>query len=81
MFGPLADTQADWDIVVEPAGPGGEGSGMFTNGVFISPTTEHPEEAEIWLEFLTSSDDAAQIRLDAAWELPPVADGSKHHLP
>jgi len=77
MFGPLAETQADWDIVVEPAGPGGEGSGMFTNGVFISQTTEHPEEAQMWLEFLTSSDDAVQIRLDAAWELPPVADGSK----
>lgn len=77
LFGPLADTKADWDIVVEPAGPGGEGSGMFANGVFISQNTKHQEEAEKWLRFLTSSDSAIQIRLDAAWELPPVADKAK----
>ncbi len=77
MFGPLADTSFAWDVVPEPAGPGGEGSGMFANGVFVSKTTAHPQEAQEWLQFLTSSDETVQIRLDAAWELPPVADDSK----
>lgn len=77
MFGPLSTIDVDWDVVPEPAGPGGEGNGMFANGVFISSTTEHPEEAQQWLEFLTSSPEAVQIRLDAAWELPPVSDEAK----
>jgi multiple sugar transport system substrate-binding protein len=77
MFGPLAEIDVDWDVVPEPAGPGGEGNGMFANGVFISSTSEHPEEAQKWLEFLTSSEEAVQIRLDAAWELPPVSDEAK----
>lgn len=77
MFGPLADTKPKWDVVVEPAGPGGEGSGMFTNGVFVSQTSKHPAEAATWLKFLTSSDPAIQIRLKASWELPPITDPAK----
>jgi multiple sugar transport system substrate-binding protein len=82
MFGPLADTEPDWDIAVEPAGPAGPGSGMFANGVFISRTTEHPAEAERWLTFLTGSDETVEIRINAAWELPPVTDEAKlaHYL-
>jgi multiple sugar transport system substrate-binding protein len=77
MFGPLADIDVDWDVVPEPAGPGGEGNGMFANGVFVSNTSEHPAEAQKWLEFLSSSDEAVQIRLDAAWELPPISSDAK----
>lgn len=73
MFGPLADVPFAWDIVVEP-GDATQASAMFTNGVVVNAASEHPEEAQAWLEFLTSSQAMVDTRLEAGWELPPVAD-------
>lgn len=76
MFGPLADAPFEWDVVVEP-GDTNQASAMFTNGVVVSANSEHPEEAQAWLEFLTSSDTTVETRLNAGWELPPIADQDK----
>ncbi|WP_166354718.1 ABC transporter substrate-binding protein [Phytoactinopolyspora limicola] len=76
MFGPLADTPFEWDIVVEP-GNATQASAMFTNGVVVSAGSDHPEEAQRWLEYLTSSDAMVDTRLEAGWELPPIADTDK----
>lgn len=76
MFGALADVDFEWDIVVEP-GDTTKASAMFANGAVVSATSEHPEEAQRWLDFLATSDVTTQLRLDTSWELPPVADESK----
>jgi multiple sugar transport system substrate-binding protein len=76
MFGALADVDFAWDIVVEP-GNTQKASAMFTNGVAVSATSEHPEAAQQWLEFLTASDTTVDTRLATGWELPPVADDSQ----
>ncbi|SDU21244.1 ABC transporter substrate-binding protein [Jiangella alkaliphila] len=76
MFGPLADVPFEWDVVVEP-GDTTPASAMFTNGVVVSANSEHPEETQAWLEFLTSSDTTVDTRLSAGWELPPIADQDK----
>ncbi|NEE02492.1 ABC transporter substrate-binding protein [Phytoactinopolyspora halotolerans] len=76
MFGGLADTSFEWDIVVEP-GNTQNASAMFANGAVVSADSEHPEAAQQWIDFLAASDTTADIRLETSWELPPVADESK----
>ena len=73
MFGALADTDFTWDIAVEP-GDVQHASAMFSNAVGVSAGSEHIEAATAFAEFLTSSPTAVEVRLDAGWELPPIAD-------
>ncbi len=76
MFGALADTEGlNYDIAVEP-GNTQKASAMFANGVVVNATSEKQEAAEQWAEWLTGSDIAATTRVEAGWELPPVADQS-----
>ncbi len=76
MFSGLAETDFEWDVVVEP-GNTQKASAMFTNGVVVSADSENQEAAQKWITFLTSSDEMVQKRLDTSWELPPVADESQ----
>lgn len=73
MFGTVADAGIGWDIAVEP-GNTQKASAMFSNALGVSATSEHPAEAQAFAEFLSGSADAAQVRLESGWELPPVAD-------
>ena len=73
IFGALADVPFTWDIAVEP-GNTQQASAVFSNAVGVSATSEHPEAAAKWAEFLTSSDVMVQARLDSGWELPPISD-------
>jgi multiple sugar transport system substrate-binding protein len=73
MFGAMAEVPFDWDVVVEP-GDTTKASAMFSNSAVVSADTDHLEAAELWVQFLGSSDTAVQTRLDASWELPPIAD-------
>ncbi len=73
MFGSLADADFGWDIAVEP-GDAQHASALFSNAVGVSAGTEHQEEATAFAEFLTSSQTMVDTRLEAGWELPPVAD-------
>lgn len=75
MFGPLADSEVRWDIAVEP-GSTQKASAMFTNGVVVSASSKKQAAAQTWIEFLTSSEVMATLRIDTGWELPPVADES-----
>ncbi|HMO10405.1 MAG TPA: sugar ABC transporter substrate-binding protein [Actinotalea sp.] len=75
MFGSMADSDVNWDIAVEP-GNTTQASAMFSNALGVSATSAHPAEAQAFAEFLAGSDVSAQVRLDAGWELPPVADES-----
>lgn len=76
VFGAFADTPANWDIAVEP-GNGTVANAVFSNAVGVSVNSKHPAEAQKWAEFLSSSDAAVNVRLDASWELPTIADTSK----
>jgi len=73
MFGAFADAPFAWDIAVEP-GNTEQASAVFSNAVGVSASSENIEAATKWAEFLTSSQVMVDTRLDAGWELPPVAD-------
>lgn len=74
MFGGLSEVaDLNWDIVVEP-GDAQKASALFANGAAISATSPNVEATAKWVEFLTSSKDMVDLRLEKAWELPPVAD-------
>jgi multiple sugar transport system substrate-binding protein len=76
MFGAFADAPFKWDIAVEP-GNTTQASAVFSNAVGVSAASEHVAEATKWAQFLSASDTTVQTRLDAGWELPPIADDAK----
>jgi multiple sugar transport system substrate-binding protein len=76
VFGAFADVPFTWDIAVEP-GNTTQASAVFSNAVGVSASSEHPEEAAKWAEFLTSSSTMVDVRLDSGWELPPISDEAK----
>jgi multiple sugar transport system substrate-binding protein len=73
MFSSFADAPFTWDIALEP-GNTQKAHHFFSNGVAVSSTTPNAEAAWKWAEFLTSSPEAAQIRVAASWELPALTD-------
>jgi len=75
MFGAMADVDFAWDVAVEP-GNAQQASAMFGNGVVVSARSQHQAEAQKWIEFLTGSEASTKLRVEASWELPPVADES-----
>jgi multiple sugar transport system substrate-binding protein len=71
MFTPISAAEFNWDIVVEP-GINQKANHFFSNAAVVSATTEHPEAAAKWAEFLTSSEVAAEVRVASSWELPAL---------
>lgn len=71
MFSSFSEADFEWDIALEP-GNTNKAHHFFSNGVAISAKSEHPYEAWLWSRFMTSSDVATKIRVDANWELPAV---------
>ncbi|HHT73648.1 MAG TPA: sugar ABC transporter substrate-binding protein [Firmicutes bacterium] len=66
-----ANCDFDWDIAVEP-GNTAKATHFFANGLVIGHNTKQPEAAFRWIEFLSTSKEAAEIRVKAGWELPAV---------
>jgi multiple sugar transport system substrate-binding protein len=75
LFGSLADSGINWDIAVEP-GNTTHASAMFSNALGVSATSKHVKEATAFAAFLSGSQEAAKVRLDSGWELPPISDPS-----
>jgi len=73
QFAGMADAPFEWDIALEP-GNAQKAHHFFANAVVGSATTQHPDEAWAWIRFLTGSDEAVQVRIEASWELAAVAD-------
>jgi multiple sugar transport system substrate-binding protein len=71
QFAAFAEAPFAWDIQLEP-GAAQKAHHFFANGVAVSADSEHPEEAAAWAQFLTSSETAATVRIDAGWELPAI---------
>ena len=63
----------DWDIVVEP-GADQKATAFFSNACVINAESEHKEAAATWITWLCSSEAAAQLRIDAGWDLPAIND-------
>ncbi len=66
----------DWDIVVEP-GYNKKSTFFFANVNCVSPSSEKKEAAAKFADAMGSDPDIVQLRLDASWELPTIADQSK----
>ncbi len=66
----------DWDIVVEP-GYKTKSTFFFANVNCVSPSSEKKEAAAKFIDAMGSDPDIVQLRLDASWELPTIADQSK----
>lgn len=73
MFGALAEAPFEWDVAVEP-GNTQPASAMFSNAVAVSAGTDEMEAAQAFASFLTSSETTVDVRLEAGWELPTIAD-------
>lgn len=65
----------DWDIVVEP-GYADKATFFFANVNCVSPSCENKEAAAKFIDAMGSDSDIVQLRLDASWELPTIADQS-----
>lgn len=61
----------DWDVAVEP-GNTVKATHFFSNAYVVNKETPNPEAAAALAAFLAGSKEAAQIRVDSSWELPPV---------
>ena len=75
MFGALAEAPFAWDIAVEP-GDVQKASALFSNALAVSANSDQKEAAQRFAEFLSTSSTAAEVRLEAGWELPPISDES-----
>ncbi len=60
-----------WDVAVEP-GKTAKATHFFSNAYVVNKETANPEAAALLAAFLAGSREAAQIRVDSSWELPPV---------
>ncbi|HBT15996.1 MAG TPA: sugar ABC transporter substrate-binding protein, partial [Firmicutes bacterium] len=67
----IRDCDFEWDIAIEP-GKVRKATHFFANGLVLSKNTKNTEAAFEWIKFLSSSREAANIRVDAGWELPAV---------
>lgn len=61
----------EWDIAIEP-GNTKKATHFFSNGYVINKDSKNKDAAYKWVEFMSSSREAAQIRIEANWELPAV---------
>ena len=66
----------DWDIVVEP-GYKTPSTFFFANVNCVSPSSDKQEASAKFVDAMGSDPDIVQLRLDANWELPTIADQSK----
>lgn len=62
----------DWDICVEP-GQTQKATHFFSNALVVNESSEKKEAAECWINWLASSETAAQMRIDAGWDLPAIS--------
>ncbi|QRV22099.1 sugar ABC transporter substrate-binding protein [Lacrimispora saccharolytica] len=60
-----------WDVALEP-GNTAKATHFFSNAYVVNKETGNPEAAAALAAFLAGNKEAAQIRVDASWELPPV---------
>lgn len=63
----------DWDICVEPGGTQ-KATHFFSNAYVVNAESANKEAASTWINWLASNSKAAQMRIDAGWDLPAITD-------
>lgn len=63
----------EWDICVEPGGTQ-KATHFFSNALVVNAESDKKEAATTWITWLASSPEAAQMRIDAGWDLPAIKD-------
>ena len=63
------DCAFNWDIAVEP-GAATKATHYFANGLGVSADSKNAEAAYKWIEFIGTSEQVAQLRVQLGWELP-----------
>ncbi|WP_417564061.1 extracellular solute-binding protein [Microbacterium sp.] len=76
MISLVGDLPFGWDIAVEP-GDTQKASATFSNAVVVSESSAHKAAAQKFAEYLSSSKEMVQVRLDAGWELPAISDDAQ----
>lgn len=72
-FNTFADAcDFNWDICVEPGGTQ-KATHFFSNALVVNADSDKKEAAATWINWLASSDQAAQMRIDAGWDLPAIS--------
>lgn len=72
-FNTFADAcDFNWDICVEPGGTQ-KATHFFSNALVVNADSDKKEAAATWINWLASSDTAAQMRIDAGWDLPAIS--------
>jgi multiple sugar transport system substrate-binding protein len=71
QFAAFKDLPFTWDVQIEPA-MNQHAHHFFANGVAVSASTQNADAAAKWAEFLTSSETAANVRVEKGWELPAL---------
>lgn len=69
----IENCEANWDIAMEP-GMKQKATHFFSNGLVINSDTDKASAAFKWVSFMSSSKEAATIRVNAGWELPAITD-------
>lgn len=67
----VANANFDWDVQIEP-GHTQKATHFFSNGFVINKDSDKKDAAYKWIEFMSASREAAEIRIAANWELPAV---------
>jgi multiple sugar transport system substrate-binding protein len=65
----IRDCKFDWDIAIEP-GKTKKATHFFANGIVVNKDGKNATASFKWVQFMSASKEAAQIRVDAGWELP-----------
>lgn len=71
MFGQFEDVPFEWDVEVE-AGNTQKAHHFFANGLAVSADSDKQEAAYKFAAFMSASDQAAETRVEASWELPAI---------
>ena len=62
-----------WDVAIEP-GMEQKATHFFSNACVVNAESENKEAAMTWITWLCSSPAAAEIRIEAGWDLPAIND-------
>lgn len=62
----------DWDVAVEPGGAQ-KGTHFFSNAAVVASTTDAPEAAYRWVEFLAAHPAVVDKRIELSWELSALS--------
>ena len=66
-----------WDVAVEPGFTDTKATFFFANVNCVSASSQKKDAAYKFIEAMGSDPDIVQLRLDANWELPTIADQTK----